>query len=206
MDAKPLVGVVMGSRSDWPTMEHAARVLPVGVVLEAEPDRDAGGGALDTAAPVLERGYFFAVEHLPDVHRLRRDPGAAHVALDCVAVPVVVPGVDVRDRRGPARGDAGGEPLRLAYHPLAYRPLRLRHAAAAAPRDRLVDLLGRHAELLRERRLALAVFERAMVPRGGVSEISGARDVDDLYRERGMPQMSFWCRRSGSSSAGEGSG
>ncbi|HJL50824.1 MAG TPA: 5-(carboxyamino)imidazole ribonucleotide mutase, partial [Polyangiaceae bacterium LLY-WYZ-15_(1-7)] len=27
MDAKPLVGVVMGSRSDWPTMEHAARVL-----------------------------------------------------------------------------------------------------------------------------------------------------------------------------------
>ena len=26
-DAKPLVGVIMGSKSDWETMRHAARTL-----------------------------------------------------------------------------------------------------------------------------------------------------------------------------------
>ena len=36
MDEKPLVGVVMGSQSDWDVMQHAARVLKdFGVAYEA---------------------------------------------------------------------------------------------------------------------------------------------------------------------------
>ncbi len=36
MDAKPLVGVVMGSQSDWDVMQHAARILKeFGVAYEA---------------------------------------------------------------------------------------------------------------------------------------------------------------------------
>jgi 5-(carboxyamino)imidazole ribonucleotide mutase len=34
---KPLVGIIMGSRSDWPTMEHASKLLDeLGVAHEAE--------------------------------------------------------------------------------------------------------------------------------------------------------------------------
>ena len=37
MNAKPVVGIIMGSTSDWPTMEHAARTLrDFGVAWEAE--------------------------------------------------------------------------------------------------------------------------------------------------------------------------
>jgi 5-(carboxyamino)imidazole ribonucleotide mutase len=37
MNAAPVVGIIMGSTSDWPTMEHAARTLrDFGVVWEAE--------------------------------------------------------------------------------------------------------------------------------------------------------------------------
>jgi 5-(carboxyamino)imidazole ribonucleotide mutase len=37
MNASPLVGIIMGSTSDWPTMEHAARTLrDFGVSWEAE--------------------------------------------------------------------------------------------------------------------------------------------------------------------------
>jgi len=37
MNAAPLVGIIMGSTSDWPTMEHAARTLEdFGVTWEAE--------------------------------------------------------------------------------------------------------------------------------------------------------------------------
>jgi len=35
-DTKPLVGIIMGSKSDWPTMEHAAQILDeLGVSYEA---------------------------------------------------------------------------------------------------------------------------------------------------------------------------
>ena len=37
MNEAPLVGIIMGSTSDWPTMEHAARTLrDFGVSWEAE--------------------------------------------------------------------------------------------------------------------------------------------------------------------------
>ena len=37
MNAAPVVGIIMGSTSDWPTMEHAARILrDFGVAWEAE--------------------------------------------------------------------------------------------------------------------------------------------------------------------------
>ncbi len=37
MSAAPLVGIIMGSTSDWPTMEHAARILrDFGVAWEAQ--------------------------------------------------------------------------------------------------------------------------------------------------------------------------
>jgi len=35
-EAKPLVGIIMGSQSDWPTMEHTAQILEqLGVAFEA---------------------------------------------------------------------------------------------------------------------------------------------------------------------------
>jgi 5-(carboxyamino)imidazole ribonucleotide mutase len=37
MNAAPVIGIIMGSTSDWPTMEHAARILrDFGVAWEAE--------------------------------------------------------------------------------------------------------------------------------------------------------------------------
>lgn len=85
-----LVGVVMGSRSDWPTMEHAARVLAEleiphecrVVSAHRTPDRlaDYGRTAADRGLKVIIAGAGGAA-HLPGML-------AAHTILPVLGVPV----------------------------------------------------------------------------------------------------------------------
>jgi 5-(carboxyamino)imidazole ribonucleotide mutase len=74
MPGKPLVGVIMGSRSDWPTMEHAAQTLEkLGVSFEVSivsahrtPDRlfEYASTAADRGLKVIIAGAGGAA-HLP---------------------------------------------------------------------------------------------------------------------------------------------
>lgn len=90
MSERPVVGIVMGSRSDWETMRHAAETLDeLGVAYEAEvvsahrtPDR-----LFEYAASAEERGLQVIVAgaggaaHLPGMT-------AAKTALPVLGVPV----------------------------------------------------------------------------------------------------------------------
>ncbi len=89
-DAKPLVGIIMGSQSDWPTMQHAAQILDaLEVPYEARivsahrtPDR-----LYDYAGTAKERGLHLIIAgaggaaHLPGM-------AAAMTPLPVLGVPV----------------------------------------------------------------------------------------------------------------------
>lgn len=88
--ASPLVGIIMGSRSDWPTLEHAAKVLDeLNVPYEAEvvsahrtPDR-----MFDYAATAESRGIRIIIAGAGGAAHL---PGmvAAKTRLPVLGVPV----------------------------------------------------------------------------------------------------------------------
>ncbi len=88
--AQPVVGVIMGSRSDWETMQHACTTLDeLGVVYETRvvsahrtPDLMAeyASGAVDRGLQVLIAGAGGAA-HLPGMT-------AAHTHLPVLGVPV----------------------------------------------------------------------------------------------------------------------
>jgi 5-(carboxyamino)imidazole ribonucleotide mutase len=89
-DTKPLVGVIMGSQSDWPTMRHACEVLEeLGVAYEKRivsahrtPDR-----LMDYAATARDRGICCIIAgaggaaHLPGM-------AASKTTLPVLGVPV----------------------------------------------------------------------------------------------------------------------
>jgi 5-(carboxyamino)imidazole ribonucleotide mutase len=89
-DTKPLVGVIMGSQSDWPTMRHACEVLEeLGVAFEKRivsahrtPDR-----LMDYAATARDRGICCIIAgaggaaHLPGM-------AASKTTLPVLGVPV----------------------------------------------------------------------------------------------------------------------
>ena len=87
---EPVVGIIMGSQSDWPTMKEAADVLDeLGVAYEARivsahrtPDRlwDYGKTAVDRGVQVIIAGAGGAA-HLPGML-------AAHTTLPVLGVPV----------------------------------------------------------------------------------------------------------------------
>ena len=89
-DGAPLVGIIMGSQSDWPTMHHAAEVLDtLGVAFEARivsahrtPDRlfDYARGAAARGLQIIIAGAGGAA-HLPGM-------AAAMTALPVLGVPV----------------------------------------------------------------------------------------------------------------------
>jgi 5-(carboxyamino)imidazole ribonucleotide mutase len=89
---KPVVGIVMGSQSDWPTMQHAAEILDtLGVVHEARivsahrtPDRlwDYGRAAAERGLKVVIAGAGGAA-HLPGML-------ASKTRLPVIGVPVDV--------------------------------------------------------------------------------------------------------------------
>jgi 5-(carboxyamino)imidazole ribonucleotide mutase len=88
--ASPLVGIIMGSRSDWPTLEHAAKVLDeLAIPYEAEvvsahrtPDR-----MFDYAATAEARGIRVIIAGAGGAAHL---PGmvAAKTRLPVLGVPV----------------------------------------------------------------------------------------------------------------------
>jgi 5-(carboxyamino)imidazole ribonucleotide mutase len=88
--ASPLVGIIMGSRSDWPTLEHAAKVLDeLAIPYEAEvvsahrtPDR-----MFDYAATAESRGIRVIIAGAGGAAHL---PGmvAAKTRLPVLGVPV----------------------------------------------------------------------------------------------------------------------
>ncbi|HEV2577241.1 MAG TPA: 5-(carboxyamino)imidazole ribonucleotide mutase [Acidobacteriaceae bacterium] len=88
--ASPIVGIIMGSRSDWPTLEHAAKILDeLGVAYEAEivsahrtPDR-----MFDYAATAESRGIRVIIAGAGGAAHL---PGmvAAKTRLPVLGVPV----------------------------------------------------------------------------------------------------------------------
>jgi 5-(carboxyamino)imidazole ribonucleotide mutase len=88
--ASPLVGIIMGSRSDWPTLEHAAKVLgELSIPYEAEvvsahrtPDR-----MFDYAATAEARGIRVIIAGAGGAAHL---PGmvAAKTRLPVLGVPV----------------------------------------------------------------------------------------------------------------------
>jgi 5-(carboxyamino)imidazole ribonucleotide mutase len=90
MSAEPQVGIIMGSTSDWPTMEHAARTLrDFGVAWEAEvvsahrtPDKlvSYATGAAGRGLKCIIAGAGGAA-HLPGMT-------AANTALPVLGVPV----------------------------------------------------------------------------------------------------------------------
>ena len=69
--AKPLVGIIMGSQSDWPTMKHAADVLTeLGVAFETK---------IVSAHRTPERLYSFAKGAKVAGHKVI-NPGAGGAA------------------------------------------------------------------------------------------------------------------------------
>jgi 5-(carboxyamino)imidazole ribonucleotide mutase len=89
-EAKALVGIIMGSRSDWPTLEHAAKILDeLAIPYEAEvvsahrtPDR-----MFDYAATAAARGLGVIIAGAGGAAHL---PGmvAAKTRLPVLGVPV----------------------------------------------------------------------------------------------------------------------
>jgi 5-(carboxyamino)imidazole ribonucleotide mutase len=89
-ETKPQVGIIMGSRSDWPTLEHAARILDeLAIPYEAEvvsahrtPDR-----MFDYAATAESRGLRILIAGAGGAAHL---PGmvAAKTRLPVLGVPV----------------------------------------------------------------------------------------------------------------------
>lgn len=87
---EPVVGIIMGSRSDWPTMKEAAEVLDeLGVAFESRivsahrtPDRlwDYGRSAVDRGLQVIVAGAGGAA-HLPGMM-------ASKTRLPVIGVPV----------------------------------------------------------------------------------------------------------------------
>ncbi|HBA44079.1 MAG TPA: 5-(carboxyamino)imidazole ribonucleotide mutase [Alphaproteobacteria bacterium] len=89
-DAKPLVGIIMGSQSDWPTMQHAAQILDALAVpyetrivsAHRTPDR-----LYDYAKTAKQRGLHLIIAgaggaaHLPGM-------AAAMTPLPVLGVPV----------------------------------------------------------------------------------------------------------------------
>jgi 5-(carboxyamino)imidazole ribonucleotide mutase len=98
-DAAPLVGIIMGSRSDWPTMRHAAETLDeLGVAWESRvvsahrtPDRlyDHARSAQERGLKVIIAGAGGAA-HLPGMT-------AALTALPVFGVPVSSPALSGLD-------------------------------------------------------------------------------------------------------------
>src|SRR3984957_9955608 len=90
MAKKPIVGIIMGSKSDWPTMEHAAKLLvEFGIAHEAEvvsahrtPDK-----MMHYAERAAERGLRLIIAGAGGAAHL---PGmvAAKTALPVLGVPV----------------------------------------------------------------------------------------------------------------------
>ena len=90
MAKKPIVGIIMGSKSDWPTMEHAAKLLvEFGIAHEAEvvsahrtPDK-----MMRYAERAAERGLKMIIAGAGGAAHL---PGmvAAKTALPVLGVPV----------------------------------------------------------------------------------------------------------------------
>ena len=89
-DASATVGIIMGSRSDWPTMEHAAKILTAlevpyetrVVSAHRTPDRlyDYARGAVDRGLSVIIAGAGGAA-HLPGM-------AASMTRLPVIGVPV----------------------------------------------------------------------------------------------------------------------
>jgi len=103
---KVLVGIIMGSKSDWPTMEHAAKLLEdFGIAHEAEvvsahrtPDK-----MMRYAERAAERGLKLIIAGAGGAAHL---PGmiAAKTVLPVLGVPVRFSAVDCAD----AGWDSGG--------------------------------------------------------------------------------------------------
>ena len=147
----PLVGLIMGSTSDWPTMAHAARVLDdFGVPYEAEvvsahrtPQKmaDYAAGAADRGLEVIIAGAGGAA-HLPGMV-------AAQTVLPVLGVPVQSRALNGLDSLLSIVQMPGGVPVGT----LAIGPSGAKNAALLA-----IAILGNKYPVYREK---LAAFRAA---------------------------------------------
>jgi 5-(carboxyamino)imidazole ribonucleotide mutase len=154
MAEHPLVGIIMGSRSDWPTMKHAADVLAeLGVAHETRvvsahrtPQRlyDYARGAKARGLKVIIAGAGGAA-HLPGMT-------AAMTTLPVLGVPVATDALSGQDSLFSIVQMPGGVPVgTLAIGPAGATNAGLLAAQILALAD---DALARRLEALRDRQAA----------------------------------------------------